>query len=254
VRSGSPRRTVGLTAAAGLAVGVLALVFGPASEGALREPVASPGTPTAGLLSEPAHRLWSGAQSLSDPRCVRADPERDRVFVIGTDGGFHVFHCDGRHILSRPLPLQRYGNPQGIAVDADGNVLVADTHASRVLRLTPAGELLATYGRLGDGAGEINWVTGVCEAPDRTLWVTEYGMEWDGDHDRLHHLQADGSPIAVFGGTGKPPGKFYRPSNVAIGPRGNVWVADACNNRPAACCGSSMAPARVAARCASPTT
>ena len=231
MRSGSPRRTAGLAAAAGLAAGVLALVFGPASEGAARERVANPVAPSPAQLSEPGHRVWIGALSLRDPRCVRADPERDRVFVIGTDGGFHVFHCDGRHILSRPLPLERDGSPQGIAVDADGNVLVADTHASRVLRLSPTGELLASYGRLGDAAGEFNWTTGVCEAPDRTLWVTEYGMQYDGDHDRLHHLRADGSPIAVFGGTGKTAGKFYRPSNVAIGPHGNVWVADACNNR-----------------------
>ena len=68
---------------------------------------------------------------------MRIDHARGRVFVCGTDGALHIFDLDGRPHASRALPLERDGNPQGIALDRDGNVLVADTHAARVLRLSP---------------------------------------------------------------------------------------------------------------------
>lgn len=218
-------------AAGALALGVAGLCLrgDPASASA----VPNPGAPPA--PAAPRAMVWP-APGLTAPRCVRIDHARGRVFACGTDGALHVFDLDGRLHGSHPLPLTRDGNPQGIALDRDGNVLVADTHAARVLRLAPDGALLGVYGRRGagtraDGPGEFDWTTGVCEAPDGTLWVTEYGIEFDGDHDRLHHLRADGAPIAAFGGTGKEPGKFYRPSNVVVAGDGLLWVADACNHR-----------------------
>jgi len=209
------------------------LVWGPGEAGSAG-PSPEPATPDAQLSTPGAERppsaIWR-AKGLTAPRCVRVDAVRRRVYVLGTDGGLHQFDLQGRHCASVALPLERDGNPQGMAIDADGNLLVADTHASRVLRLSPEGRLLATYGRLGDAAGEYHWPTAVAEAADRTLWVSEYGMTFDGDHDRLHHLRSDGTPLAVFGGTGDAPGKFYRPSNLAIDGDGNIWVADACNHR-----------------------
>ena len=210
-------------AAAGLVAAVVALAWPEAPAAVVQAPPAGPGAPA---TATPPLAPWGHSAGLRAPRCIRLDPARDRAFVTGTDGRVHVFAGEGTPVASWTLPGPRDGNPQGIAVDRDGNLLVADTHASRVLRCAPDGRLLATYGRPGTGPGEFHWPTGVCEAADGTLWVTEYGTQ-----DRLHHLAADGSPLAVIGATGHGVGEWYRPSNVRIGPDGNVWVADACNHR-----------------------
>lgn len=44
--------------------------------------------------------------------------------------------------------------PQGIAVDAAGNLLVADSGNHRILRWSPNGTLLAVFGAAGEGNGE----------------------------------------------------------------------------------------------------
>src|SRR5262249_38601199 len=44
--------------------------------------------------------------------------------------------------------------PEGVAVDGEGNVYVADTHNDRVQKLSPAGEPLAQWGGRGAAPGQ----------------------------------------------------------------------------------------------------
>ncbi|MHC5018926.1 MAG: SMP-30/gluconolactonase/LRE family protein [Planctomycetota bacterium] len=218
------RRAAGTAAALVLAVATPLGLWWPGAQAASGDlgAVAPPVCPA----PQPIASEWGRSEGLKAPRCVRVDTARNRVWVFGTDGRLHLFDTEGNAVRSFALPGERSGNPQGLDVDADGNILVADTHAHCLLRLRPDGTLIARYGKAGTGPGEFHWPTAICEAPDRTLWVTEYG-----EQDRLHHLNADGTPIGVYGGTGSEPGQFYRPSNVAIDGDGGVWVADACNHR-----------------------
>ena len=43
-----------------------------------------------------------------------------------------------------------FNNPYGVAVDASGNVLVADTNNHRVRRVTPSGGTQTTDGAMGE--------------------------------------------------------------------------------------------------------
>ena len=220
------RRAAGTAAALVLAVATPLGLWWPCGSDCAGE--ADPVAAESESLDAPAgiESVWARSDGLKAPRCVRVDAQRNRVYVFGTDGKLHRFDTDGNALGSFDLPGERSGNPQGLDVDSDGNILVADTHAHCVLRLKPDGTFIARYGTPGTGPGEFHWPTAVCEAPDRTLWVTEYG-----EQDRLHHLAADGTPIGVYGRTGPEAGEFYRPSNVAVTSDGDVWVADACNHR-----------------------
>ncbi len=172
--------------------------------------------------------IWTGARDagLTSPRCVAADAARGRAFVLGTDGRVYVCGLDGALLSSFPLSDTARGNPQGIALARNGDLLVADTHYSRVLRLSPSGRVLASHGRTGSGPGEYDWPTAVAEAPDGSIWVAEYGVQ-----DRVHKLAADGTPRLVLGRSGPAPGEFRRPSGLAVAEDGEVFVADACNHR-----------------------
>ncbi|MCI0341013.1 MAG: hypothetical protein L0216_07640 [Planctomycetales bacterium] len=190
------------------------------------------GPPDAGASAAPPGRaepaVWTAARDagLTSPRCVAADAARGRVFVLGTDG--RVYTCDlhGALLSSFPLPDTSRGNPQGIALARNGDLLVADTHYSRILRLSADGRVRAAHGRRGTGPGEFDWPTAVAEAPDGSLWVSEYGLQ-----DRLQKLSADGAPLLLLGGSGPAPGQFRRPSGLAVAADGEVYVADACNHR-----------------------
>jgi sugar lactone lactonase YvrE len=108
-------------------------------------------------------------------------------------------------------------------------LLVADTHYSRVLTYTPAGELLTNRtlgGTTGQGPGELNWVADVVRDSSGNYYVSEYG-----ELDRLQKFAPDGIFIAQWGGHGSDPGQFMRPQHLEIDADGLLWVADACNHR-----------------------
>src|SRR5207253_4074499 len=50
----------------------------------------------------------------------------------------------------------QFSNPYGVAVDASGNVYVADTFNHRIQKFTGDGTFLAQWGAFGAGAGQFN--------------------------------------------------------------------------------------------------
>ncbi len=63
--------------------------------------------------------------------------------------------------------------PQGVAGDAAGNVWLLDATGHRVVGYDSAGSFIASYGRQGEGPGEINMAFGMSAGPGDTLWVME---------------------------------------------------------------------------------
>ncbi len=83
----------------------------------------------------------------------------DTVAVIGDIMG------DDEHYMLGQVP------PAGITGDAHGNVFVLDVVAHHVLSYDTAGVYLATYGRQGNGPGELGQPFGLGIGPGDTVWV-----------------------------------------------------------------------------------
>lgn len=62
---------------------------------------------------------------------------------------------------------------EGIASDPDGSFLVLDRQGKRVLRYGRDGVHLATYGRQGEGPGELGQPLGLDVGPGDTIWVSD---------------------------------------------------------------------------------
>jgi DNA-binding beta-propeller fold protein YncE len=107
--------------------------------------------------------------------------------------------------------------PTGIAVDANGNVLVADTNNGRIEKFSPAGSFLSILGSRGTGQGQLAAPNGI--AVDRTgnIYVA------DASNHRVQKLAADGTSIAEWKG---PDAGFYGPRRIAIGPDQSIYVVD----------------------------
>jgi NHL repeat len=175
---------------------------------------------------------------------VLADTRNDSVRKVAADGtittivgvGSAGFSGDGG-----PASEARLWAPHGVAVRANGSILVADTDNDRVRLVTPDGMIstiagTGTRGYSGDGgpatAAEVEAPFGVALYPDGAFLVVS--------GNRVRKVGADGM-ISTVAGTGEVgysgdggPARLARlnaPHNVAVLPDGGFLIADAGNNR-----------------------
>jgi DNA-binding beta-propeller fold protein YncE len=172
--------------------------------------------------------LGAGDGQFSKPRAIAIDPQ-DQLYIVDMTARIQVFDVDGNFLRSWQTPEHKNGRPTGLTFDTlEGNLLVADTHYSRVLTYTPMGELLTNRtlgGTTGQGPGELNWVADVVRDTSGNYYVSEYG-----ELDRLQKFASDGKFISQWGGHGSDAGQFMRPQHLEIDADGLLWVADACNH------------------------
>ncbi|HYW78623.1 MAG TPA: NHL repeat-containing protein [Thermoguttaceae bacterium] len=175
-------------------------------------------------------KIW-GRRGISDgrfqkPRAMAIDG-RDRIYVVDMTARIQVFDTEGQFLRGWQTPTHENGKPTGLSIDRDGNLLVADTHYSRILIYSPGGELLRTLGGTkGSGPGEFGLVTDAVQDSQGNYYVAEMG-----EYDRIQKFTPDGQFLLQWGGHGSKPGQFSRPQNLAIDENDRIWVADACNHR-----------------------
>ncbi len=134
-----------------------------------------------------------------------------RIRLVLEFGGFGA----GAGLLSKP---------RGIAVDPDGNLIVADRGNNRMQVFSPEGRVLREWGSLGTEDGAFDHPEDVAlDARRRRLFVC------DMNNDRVQVFTVDGRHLASFAPRGK--GAFNRPSDIAIAPDGKLFVLDLGNMR-----------------------
>jgi sugar lactone lactonase YvrE len=111
----------------------------------------------------------------------------------------------------------RFDGPMGIAVDASGNVLVADTNNSRIEKFSPTGGFLSSMGIKGIGYGQLGAPNGIAIDRVGNIYVA------DASKHVVEKLASDGSVITEW--KGPAPG-FYGPRRVAIGRDESIYVVD----------------------------
>lgn len=65
--------------------------------------------------------------------------------------------------------------PQGVCVDASGNIIVADSRNHRVQIFLPDGRFLAKFGTMGSGPGQLDRPSGICTTADGRVVVVDFG-------------------------------------------------------------------------------
>ncbi len=136
----------------------------------------------------------------------------------------------------------RFNTPEGVAVDATGNVYVADFGNHAIRKIAPNGDVTTVAGQLGispangnvDGAAAVsrlNGPNGVTALPDGSLLVADY---WN---HALRKITATGYVLTLAGGNGAGHEngtglgiKFNGPSQIAFGADGRLYVADQSNH------------------------
>ena len=115
--------------------------------------------------------------------------------------------------------------PYGVDLDSVGNVYVADSDNDRVQEFSSTGAYKATFGaKLGSG-GDLFQLRRVAVQGSNV-----YAADLWGFHvDRFAHPGK--TRAQEFGGQGPANGKFNEPSGITFDGAGNLYVADAVNQR-----------------------
>ncbi len=123
------------------------------------------------------------------------------------------------------VPDGAFQSPSGVAVDAAGNVYVADTINHRIQKFDSAGAFIGKWGEQGSGDGELFSPSGVAVDTFGNVYVADTG------NDRIQKFDPDGAFVNRWGTGGTGDGEFKNPRGVAVDSAGNVYVADTTNHR-----------------------
>lgn len=118
--------------------------------------------------------------------------------------------------------------PHGIRIDQTGNVWTVDSTTSVVYKFSPQGALLLKID-VGDIPDPSN---PFCGAADMVFTDDHHVLIADGYcNGRVVEYDEDGQKVGEWGQRGDGPGEFKVLHSIAIGPQGNVYVADRENGR-----------------------
>jgi sugar lactone lactonase YvrE len=176
-------------------------------------------------------------------RIRKIDPAGNVTTVAGNGGGTETDGTGG------PDGTAEFATPVGVAVDAQGNVFVADFDGNDIRKIDPAGNVttVAGNGMTGhvDGTGGASGTTeffgprGVAVDPQGTVYVADTGNNRIREIDPAGNVTTfagngtQAAPYAFADGTGGPHGtaEFYNPTSIAFDSKGNLYVADMENSR-----------------------
>lgn len=129
--------------------------------------------------------------------------------------------------------------PQGLRLDADGNILLAATYNNKIKKITTAGVVTTV-------AGSQNGLVDGASAQAKFWFPRGIGTDSKGniavadrDNHCIRYISKKGwvstlggikTDAAFVDGTGSA-ARFCLPENVNIAPNGDVWVVDGCEGR-----------------------
>ena len=144
----------------------------------------------------------------------------------------------------RPATASQLAYPESVAVDAAGNLYIADAFHSRIRRVSASSGLMTTIagngvgGYSGDGGPAVKAsVSGLCPG----VSVGPQGSVFFIDSHRIRRIAGDtgiittvaGTGVCTFSGDGGPAtaAALCAPQGIAFDRGGNLYVADYGNHR-----------------------
>jgi trimeric autotransporter adhesin len=170
----------------------------------------------------------------------------NRIYRVAADGSLSVIAGNGNHGFSGdggPATAAQLYGPNGMAVDSEGNLYIADEGNHRIRKVTAAGVISTVAGNgipsfFGDGgaatAAALNYPVGVAVDNEGNLYIA------DQRNNRIRKVTTAGIISTVagkggdgFSGDGGPAtaAQLYGPGGVAVDSSGYLYIADEGNNR-----------------------
>ena len=178
--------------------------------------------------SSGAFQTAFGAGLFAVPHAFYVDHEGnvwagDQIAKNGKGAVLIKFSPDGKVLMTLGKPGMPGDAPgylsavSAVVVAPNGDIYVADGHGTgtndRIVKFSPDGKLLATWGKHGKGPGEFDQPHGIALDSAGRVYVA------DRANNRIQIFEPDGKFIAEWK-------QFGRPSDVAIGKDDMIYAAD----------------------------
>ena len=179
-------------------------------------------------------RAFGGPQDLQSPAYIAIDAKRARIYVsdprankiviydrfgnrvgvIGQQGGGEK----GGHSFS---------SPQGMAIDEDGNLYVAELLGAKISVFDAKGLYLRSFGERGDAVYQFEAPKDLAFDSDGNLWVV------DTRRAQIYTYTPDGQLLLATGAAGPTadPLGFNMPTAIFIADDDTIYVTDRVNRR-----------------------
>ncbi len=156
---------------------------------------------------------------------MAVDAASDALIIGSEQDGVWVLRERTGAVRFEPVTRSKdrdFDIPSCIAVDASGNVYVADSGNQHIQKFDGSGNLLAT---LGGRHGEFSSLDDMAIDAAGNIYAV----------DRCNHciqkFDHSGNLIATWGSCGTGEGEFRSPAGIAVGASGVIYVADTGNSR-----------------------
>jgi hypothetical protein len=153
-----------------------------------------------------------GVGNFLQPEEVAVDPRNNDVLILSS-GWIHRFNREGRWLSS-------FGDWElsfnDLVVDGLGNIVGIDLVASEVVKLSPTGTVIKTFGSEGSGPGQFNSAAGITVDDANYIYVA------DRNNYRVQKFDPAGGYITAWGDSNL----FDAPEAITVGSPGVVYVGD----------------------------
>ena len=169
-----------------------------------------------------------------------ADTYNHRIRTISPEGQVRTLAGSGiAGFLDGQGSSARFNYPNGIALDAEGTVYVADYTNHRIRKILPTGEVSTFAGSGTAGANDAMGTDAQFQFPDGIVLGAEGNLYVaDSRNNRIRTISPEGQVRTLAGGdtAGFADGqgssaRFNYPNGIALDAEGNLYVADSYNNR-----------------------
>jgi trimeric autotransporter adhesin len=174
--------------------------------------------------------------------CIRMVTKSTGIITTVAGDGSHGYSGEGDGVLATSA---RLNFPQGVAIDASGNIYIADTRNHRIRMVTKSTGIITTVagngtvGFSGDGglatSATLYIPTGVFVDASGNIYIA------DTNNNRIRMVTkstgiittVSGNRTVGFSGDGglATSARLHNPRGVAIDASGNIYIADTTNRR-----------------------
>jgi TonB family protein len=210
------------------------------------------GTGTAGFGGDGARAMCaqvknpSGIALDAQGRLYIADTGNSRVRGVAANGAILTLAGNGTAGFGgdgSPSSSAQLKNPESVAVDAAGNIYIADTGNARIRKIALSGVISTVAGTgvpgfSGDGgpaaAAQLKDPTGISVDSAGNIYIADTAnnrIRKIDTNGMIHTIAGNGT--AGFGGDSGPATSalLKNPAGVAVDAAGNIYIADSGNNR-----------------------
>lgn len=187
--------------------------------------------------------FWSPAGVAIDANgnIIVADTANNRIRKVTSSGVVTTLAGSGSSAFADGTGAgASFSNPRGVAIDTDGNIIVADLANHRIRKVTPSGVVTTIA---GSGSGQFSDGTG----SGASFWFPR-GVSIDANgniivadllNHRIRKVTNPGGVVTTLAGSGSAAfadgtgtgASFSGPSGVATDTNGNIIVGDTDNHR-----------------------